>query len=102
MELLHFLVDEMKYEAAFFSSPAYHGPRAPKKNAGKETAADKAGSGEKSAGELVGTPAPAKTTKKDEQEKKKVQENDGVLVASCLKPLFTEAVPPLCNVLFKS
>lgn len=52
MELLNFLVNEMEYEAAFFTSPAYHGPRAPKKKAEKETMAAKGSSGEKSGGAL--------------------------------------------------
>lgn len=102
MELLNFLVNEMEYEAAFFTSPAYHGPRAPKKKAEKETTAAKDSSGEKNGREPAGPPAPAEAASSKTEAQEDEQENDGVLVSSCLKPLFTEAVPPLCNVLFKS
>lgn len=98
MELLQFLADEMEYECAFFASPAYHGPPAPKTESEDR----------KSAGGRVKNPGPASTTASMEAKTATDgttaagAEETGTLISTCLKPLFTEALPPLCNVLFKS
>lgn len=94
MELLNFLVNEMEYECLFFASPAYHGPR----QTSAETA-EKPGDAAVSQGEAE--QGGAATSSKPEGGQEETKET-GVLVSSCLKPLLTEAVPPLCNVLFKS
>lgn len=89
MELLQFLAGEMEYECAFFTSPAYHGPHAPKAEEKSETP---------KTGGRVKNPGPGAASTEAETE----EEEPGILASTCLKPLFTEALPPLCNVLFKS
>lgn len=102
MGLLDFLVQEVEYEFMFISNPAYHAD--PEQSVAKATpqpdSADldvdpqpPSGFAPPSAGdgEEMGT------TKTSEEKKKKDK-----LIACALKPMLTEAIPPGCNVVYRS
>ena len=75
MELLMFLIEEMEYEYLFITNPAYHGATVP------------------AAVEKVANIISGKSDGNTKIDK---------LVSSCVKPLLNEAMPPHCNIMYRS
>ena len=84
MEMLDYLVNEMEYEYAFITNPAFHAAELPLLPADTD---------DSDMMDQPGTPTPSEL---DEEEKKPAK-----LVSTCLKPLLTDTMPPKCNVLHR-
>jgi hypothetical protein len=82
MELLTYLVEEMEYEYLFITNPAYHG--AVKSDDKEEENADN-----------------KTNNQQTESGGESKEEKPAKLVSSCLKPLFTDTMPPACNVMYR-
>lgn len=78
MDVLSFLIDEMEYEYLVITNPAFHAPE------NEEEQEDKKEEKE----EQPGITEPA--------------DKRGRLVSSCLKPLLMDALPPGCNIMYRS
>lgn len=82
MDVLAFLVEEMEYEYLVITNPAFHSPE----DGGPEDAAEKENREEKERQPGLSEPA----------------DKRGRLVSSCLKPLLMDALPPGCNIMYRS
>lgn len=82
MDVLAFLVEEMEYEYSVITNPAFHAPE----DNGAENVAEKENQEEKERQPGLSEPA----------------DKRGRLVSSCLKPLLMDALPPGCNIMYRS
>lgn len=99
MHLLNFLVEEMEYEYLVITNPAYHAPE--EEEAAEEVQNEQ---GETSEGGKKPEQKPESSEEKEEPKPGIDEPADkrGRLVCSCLKPLLMDALPPGCNVMYRS
>ena len=105
MELLTYLVEEMEYEYLFISNPAYFGPG----KASTEAASNKkVAQATANVSNIIASAAQNKpntsTTENSTGGTTSTESSDDSdkLVSSCLKPLFTDTMPPKCNIMYRT
>lgn len=113
MALLQYLVEEMEYEFLFITNPAYHGKPAKKLQDAMKTEKkdpEKPGAAA-SGGKSTGDPAQAAQQQPSAQGEVSKQTSEAQvpeefrtpkLVSSCLKPLLVDAIPPQCNIMYRT
>ena len=110
MELLQYLVEEMEYEFLFISNPAYHSPEKKDekqeqnaKNEAKSKNTDPAAAlVPQSVSQKIAAGAENKQTNSGENKEEDKEKKPAKLISSCVKPLFTDTMPPACNIMYRS
>ena len=131
MELLMYLINEMEYEYLFVSNPAYYPAKVSasvgiiKGSAGVSESSSTATATQSSATQssavssvgsvLVNNASQTASTavkavgsvtlpgkENAGKDEKVTNENKAKLVSSCVKPLLTDSLPPLCNIMYRS